>query len=343
MSSIFKFYHRPAVIGRCLLFIFYFLFSFSLISLIIPPHVFWICEVATLLIPVLVAINCALLLLFLFLWKRTLLKWVSGVFFLLSFFYFQSLYRINPQLKTEQSDCDFSILSYNVSGFNSTDKPDYAENLSTYIAQYNSDIVCLQEYLPENGLFLDSLYPYQVVSAKKNIVGVTIFSKYPVIQNGLVFEGQSEFNKGLYADILINGRILRVVSVHFESNNLKKRRTMLKNAQWLKKTSKIRSIQVAKLLSLVDSTSIPLVVAGDFNETPYSYLYMQMKKKLKNSFEEKGKGFGFTYLPPKAFLRIDHQFFDPNNVAVNTFQTLNPSTISDHLPILGCYRFSQQP
>ncbi|WP_051313176.1 endonuclease/exonuclease/phosphatase family protein [Sporocytophaga myxococcoides] len=276
------------------------------------------------------------------------MKWVGTVFFLLSFFYFITLFRINRVNKTSESNCDFTVLSYNVSGYNIAHELGFKENLERVISGKNTDFVCLQEFFPEKGgPFLETLYPYQVVSAKKNVVGVTIFSKYPIIRSGLVFEGRSDFNKGIYADVLLKGNVLRIVSVHFESNNLKKGnpffpfKKVLRNAFWLKETSEIRSTQVKKLNTFIDSTSIPLIVAGDFNETPYSFVYQNMKDKLNNAFEEKGNGFGFTFLPNKAFLRIDHQFFEPQKLSIKNFKTFDTIRISDHVPILGCYSFSE--
>jgi len=347
MTSVFNFSkHNLDFIGNSFLIFFYLIFAFSLASLYIPPHILWISEIATLLIPVFVFFNCVIIL-FLFLFRKSSkIKWVGGIFFLLSFFYFITLFRISGITKTADQKCDFTVLSYNVSGYNIAHELGFKENLVRVISEKNTDLVCLQEFFPEKGPFLETLYPYQVVVAKKNVVGVTIFSKYPIIRNGLVFEGRSDFNKGIYADVLVKGQVLRIVSVHFESNNLKKGnpffplKKVLRNAYWLKETSEIRSTQVKKLISFIDSTSFPLIVAGDFNETPYSYVYQNMKKKLNNGFEEKGNGFGFTFLPNKAFLRIDHQFFEPRKLLINNFRTFDTINVSDHVPILGCYSFT---
>lgn len=349
MSSVFSFSKRNlAFIGHCLLIFFYLVFAFSLASLYIPPHILWISEIATLLIPVFVIFNCIIILYLVLSRKQSKIMWIGGIFFLLSFFYFITLFRINTINETLDPKCDFTVLSYNVSGYNIARELGFKENLARVISRKNTDFVCLQEFFPEKGgPFLETLYPYQVVSAKKNVVGVTIFSKYPIIHSGLVFEGRSDFNKGIFADVLVKGQLLRIVSVHFESNNLKKGnpffplKKVLRNAYWLKETSEIRSTQVSKLIAFIDSTSFPLIVAGDFNETPYSYVYQNMKKKLNNAFEEKGNGFGFTFLPNKAFLRIDHQFFEPRKLLINNFKTFDTINISDHVPILGCYRFSE--
>ena len=44
---------------------------------------------------------------------------------------------------------------------------------------------------------------------------------------------------------------------------------------------------------------------------PRTVLYMSECAGLPNSFEEAGHGFGFTYNHMPGFIRIDHQFHDP--------------------------------
>ena len=71
-----------------------------------------------------------------------------------------------------------------------------------------------------------------------------------------------------------------------------------------------RSRQVRQLSDFIERSPHPVVCAGDFNDLPYSYNYRHMKKHMKNSFEESGKGFGFTYNGGTLkMLRIDNQFY----------------------------------
>ena len=54
----------------------------------------------------------------------------------------------------------------------------------------------------------------------------------------------------------------------------------------------------------------PVIVAGDFNDTPVSYAYRKIRKGLNDSFVNSGYGAGFTYkgnYPPN---RIDYILYD---------------------------------
>lgn len=84
------------------------------------------------------------------------------------------------------------------------------------------------------------------------------------------------------------------------------------------------------LKAVVTESSVPIVLAGDLNDIPGSWLYRQISKELKDTFCEKGNGLSITY---KDFhFRIDMVFHSEG------FNTLSykriKSNLSDHYPIL---------
>jgi endonuclease/exonuclease/phosphatase (EEP) superfamily protein YafD len=98
-----------------------------------------------------------------------------------------------------------------------------------------------------------------------------------------------------------------------------------------------RSKQVRELADFIKRSPYRVICAGDFNDMPYSYNYQYMKKRLRNSFEESGKGFGFTYNGNTLkMLRIDNQFYS-TGVRSLDFQTLDSIKFSDHFPVRGEY------
>ena len=72
------------------------------------------------------------------------------------------------------------------------------------------------------------------------------------------------------------------------------------------------------------------IVAGDFNNTSYSWVYNQISKDKKDAFIEAGKGFGktFNYWFP---MRIDFILTDENAI-INKFNSFSEKN-SDHFPI----------
>ncbi len=72
------------------------------------------------------------------------------------------------------------------------------------------------------------------------------------------------------------------------------------------------------------------IIAGDFNNTSFSWVYNQISTNKKDAFIEAGIGFGKTYnywFP----MRIDFILTD-NDAIINSFNTFNDK-FSDHFPV----------
>jgi endonuclease/exonuclease/phosphatase family metal-dependent hydrolase len=75
-----------------------------------------------------------------------------------------------------------------------------------------------------------------------------------------------------------------------------------------------------------------VVVCGDFNDTPVSYVYHKLRGDLKDAYVEAGRGLGGTYNGNLPSYRIDFILFDPSFEAYNyKRQTVK---LSDHFPIM---------
>ena len=72
----------------------------------------------------------------------------------------------------------------------------------------------------------------------------------------------------------------------------------------LKKQSQLRSIQTQTILEAIEDSPYPVIVLGDFNDTPQSFTYQQLKEGRKDAFVEKGSVWGATYLKPLPFLKL---------------------------------------
>ena len=74
----------------------------------------------------------------------------------------------------------------------------------------------------------------------------------------------------------------------------------------------------------------PIIICGDFNDTPLSFSYHTLANELIDSFEKAGRGIGnsHTKIP---FLRIDYILHD------SFFKTVkynkHREALSDHYPI----------
>ena len=75
----------------------------------------------------------------------------------------------------------------------------------------------------------------------------------------------------------------------------------------------------------------PVIVCGDFNDTPVSYAYRTVLGDLKDAFVESGRGISNTYNGILPSFRIDYILYDPKFSAGNYRR--DKVYLSDHFPV----------
>jgi endonuclease/exonuclease/phosphatase family metal-dependent hydrolase len=76
----------------------------------------------------------------------------------------------------------------------------------------------------------------------------------------------------------------------------------------------------------------PVIVCGDFNDSPVSYTYQKISANLKDAFLESGTGLGSTYSGRFPSYRIDYILHNPQ---LSCYQYANPKMgLSDHQPVI---------
>lgn len=235
------------------------------------------------------------------------------------------------------------VLSYNVGGFyRGVDYNETVKDIVGFVKDEYADIVCIQELMLTNtskfkfteaDLFteLKSL-PYKAInytSVKKyNSSGHIILSKYPIFNKGVVDIGQQAYLNILYADINVKGTKIRVFCPHLNPNRLKKINNTFydelsqKDQDALKGEMKyilkslwngahLRGDQVRKFKEFVDESPYPVIIAGDFNDTPGTYSYKTMRSNLKDAMVKNSSGMGATYNGNYPSFRIDYILHSP--------------------------------
>lgn len=264
---------------------------------------------------------------------------------------------------------DLRVMSYNVRNFdlyNWSKNNASRKSMMDTIAKANPDILFLQEFYSDQNKFknikyLDSLgYKYHVkavelVKDKTRMWGVALFSKYPIINSDELIRQNTPspygkfYNRGVYADIKINHQITRFICVHLQSiyfasedynmiEEIKEERPSkvskyLPIVKKLAKAFKQRGIQTAELKSFIENSPYPVILGGDFNDTPSSFAYQQINEVLEDGFIKRGKGIGSTYNGIIPFLRIDYIFMDKKFSCIQYQRNKNPN--SDHFPIIA--------
>lgn len=311
-----------------------------------------------------------------------------NIFFILSwilrkrFFFIFSLLGLvltYPQLKAQlalpflQEEVDevsnLRVMSYNVRNF---DLYNWSKNQSSRtsmmdsIQKYQPDVLMIQEYYTDQGKFKNDEairqmgYRYhqkaiELVRKETNEWGVAIFSKYPIIESGEIIRQQQPSpygfynNRGVYADIVIEGRRIRMITVHLQSiyfsnedynsiQEIKEETTQAykKAIPIIKKLGRAfvqRGIQAAELKAFMEDSPYPVILAGDFNDTPGSYAYQHLAKGMNDAFLDKGQGLGATYNGKIPLLRIDYILSDQLFKTTDFKLIKNPN--SDHFPIVA--------
>lgn len=208
----------------------------------------------------------------------------------------------------------------------------------------NADVVCLQEFFSETVPghrynLLDSIsktmgYPYYFFSRDVAKIdgnffsGTAVFSRYKITDSSkTVFPLQ-----GLYAGSIIRTGIhvnndtidlfsSRLQLMKFQENEYREVnniKTVSGNtfSDTKSMVGKLRhgyaflSQQADFIRKVLDSSSRPLVFAGDLNNIPLSYTYGKVKGNLHDAWAKKGKGLGRTFQYISPTLRVDHLFYD---------------------------------
>jgi len=269
-----------------------------------------------------------------------------------------------------ETPTDFRVINYNIHqlGYqvkNDGETPLISPEGLNWLKEMDAGILCFQEFLQEkpNGYdMIDALnkmgYQHFMIMHNKlnrkpkKEKGLAIFSRYKIVsadQEG--FGGQNGIMK---ADIVIGDDTITVINAHLQSMTLNLRSILEQKEvehirlesqdalRRIKKGFERRDEQFNILELWVRESKYPVIVCGDFNEIPYSYTYGRLSKILKNSFEAGGKGFGFSYRRLPYFIRIDNQFYDPDKISLNRFETVRTANFSDHYPLIGDYALKRK-
>lgn len=155
---------------------------------------------------------------------------------------------------------------------------------------------------------------------------------------------------------IANNQIIRLFTTHFESTGVSPVRSTIGAAE--QRGENLNTISLADVLSrnLIISDSIRrvqakaikseilkspynVILCGDFNDTPSSYIYKTFADTLTDGFITSGIGYMYTFNGLKKALRIDYIFASPSLHFVRYFS--QPKSFSDHNPVIAEISFNQ--
>ncbi len=319
----------------------------------LDPTVHPVLSCLGLIFPVFVVLNlCFLIFWALFSLKRTIVP-IAG--FLLAYSPVRTYFPLN--LGTEEKP-NLKIISYNVAGYSADENGKRGGGLQgalDYVANCDADVACLQEVtLREKDMDrVGNRFPH--VSSqylRYSGSGVTLLSKYPIRKKELIeFEEGCSQSVAFYVDV--NGTEVIFVNNHLESAQLSlKERSNFENMVHGAAKGEVSREESQRLLVKLGARNakrarqvkalsrflkahkgVPVILCGDFNDSPISYPHYEMSKRLTDCFRESGNGLGWTFFRNAIHVRIDHIFCSSHFVPCMCKVDAN-ATSSDHYPML---------
>lgn len=313
---------------------------FSYLLPFIPPRTFALLSVLSLAVPMFIIINGIFLLYWMIRVKKQL--FLPLLVLLLGFNHVTSLFVFSGSNDEENSGTHFSVISYNVKQFNQyewSEQLDIPERISQYLKEESPDLVGLQEYYT-GALDIAQNFPHKFIHLKEDSseFGLAILSKYPIIDSGSMEFPTRSNNNGIFADVVMEKDTIRFITVHLQSFGIKPELDRMEKEhskrvfKGMGQTFVRQQDQLEIVLEVIGESPYRVILTGDFNNTPYSYIYREIRNNgMTDAFKAKGNGFGrtfdFDYFP----LRIDYIMAEESIRTVDFKSTELP--YSDHFPI----------
>ncbi|SDR84262.1 Metal-dependent hydrolase, endonuclease/exonuclease/phosphatase family [Polaribacter sp. KT25b] len=310
-----------------------------LLSFLLPyisPKTIPVFAILSLFVPFLIIINFVFVLYWLLQFKKQLL--LSLIILVIGWLFITPFFKMTEH--NSSLNDDVKVMSYNVRMFNHwqwIDDENISKKINAFITEKSPDILLFQEYYSLEKQQFNYPYKYIKTKNKKDKIGLAIYSKFPIINSGsLNLEHTS--NNIIFADVLRKKDTIRVYNLHLQSLELNTKMENFGQANpeklvaRLKERFKQQAEQTEIFLAHEKGFKGKKIVAGDFNNTCYSWVYNQIAKNKKDTFVEAGIGFGKTYnywFP----MRIDFILTD-ENATVNKFTSFSEKN-SDHFPIIA--------
>jgi endonuclease/exonuclease/phosphatase family metal-dependent hydrolase len=344
----------------------------------ISPASFWIFAFFGLAYPFILLLNLVFIVIWLITWNRFV--WISIIAVSLGISNILSIIQFRGQKNELAPPETVKIISYNVHSLyepaKAKSKGRMLSKVTDFLIQQKPDILCIQEFFlrSEDSLkVMDrlmkelkaadfSMKNYVDLKDKRKIFAIATFSKYPIVSVGHIrMNNRNVF--AIYTDLLIGKDTVRVYNIHLESIRFGKNdysfyaqltdQTVeqddkfnlssgsLKILSKLKKAFSIRAQQVDILRQNMKNSPHPVIVCGDFNDTPASYTYHQMTSGLTDAFRDAGSGFlGSTYAGNFPSFRIDYILYD-NRFTASAYERISIK-LSDHYPVQAYLKINKK-
>lgn len=332
------------------------------LSVYVSPATLWIFAFIALIYPFILILNILFVIFWLFFRKWLFL--ISFICILLGW----NVLKEHLQVRAKRADpvpaeSTLSVLTYNVRLFNyyqwNKDTSSWQKILD-FVQDEDPDIVCFQEFITLPGShhdlknLKDELVPlsyshvyYTDRVPRKINFGMATLSRYPIVRKEMI-DFKESLNGSMCSDIVIAEDTVRIYNCHLQSIRLRKdyndlldslifnySERQLDELKYISVRMKQAYIQRAEQVEIlarhISSSPYPVIVCGDFNDTPVSYTYHKLSRNLKDAFVESGSGTGKTFRGSLPYARIDYLLYSPPFEALRYHA--RKVSLSDHYPV----------
>jgi endonuclease/exonuclease/phosphatase family metal-dependent hydrolase len=314
----------------------------------ISPNQFWPAAFLSLMIPILLVAHLGFVLWWLIHRRYYLL--VSLACIVAGWGHLQRIAGWAFPSEPEATETAISVLTYNVHGLRhrSDNSNVPVAEIAELAVSRNCDVLCLQEF-PRSGARLEQLSAHLAEGSRLRYHysdpngNFALFSAHPIVApQTQYFPNRS--NGYQQADLRIGDKTVRVFNAHLQTNavtrmtdkiasegDLKEKQTWLDIRGVMgrfRRSARQRALQSEEIARLIAGSPHPVLLCGDFNDTPYSYTYRTLADGLQDAFAAKGRGLGITYAGRIPALRIDYVLADQRFRVLD--HRIEKKSFSDH-------------
>lgn len=312
----------------------------------ISPELYWPIAFLGLAYPVMVAVHIMFIIYWIAVFKLKFLY--SFVALLLGYSFIPSYVQVNAKRTTGRENM-IQLMDFNAKNFGTVEgKKSDPEVFFDVFDKVKADVLCFQEFKDypgdnksklHKGIYkrLKGYHTYNVYGEEHvpRSQDYVIFSRFPIIDSGVVEQQEHTSNTTIFVDIVAYGDTIRIINTHLQSIKFDKPDyNAVKNIKVVDDSTvnaftnitrklKVAFVKRAKQAQAVDDfiemSPYKVIVMGDFNDSPSSYAYRTVKGKLSDSFTQSGSGLGRTYVGTMPSFRIDYILHDEAFTSYNYF------------------------
>lgn len=198
-----------------------------------------------------------------------------------------------------------------------------ADLVLEFLRKADADIILLMEV---NARWINALqslrtnYPHVVAEPREDNFGIALFSRLP-LTNDTVIELGSAKVPSIATDVIVGSQSIHLIGTH-------------PLPPGSSEYARLRNEQLQQIASHVRRQTLPVVVVGDLNTTPWSPCFTDLLKEsgLNNTSQGRGLFASWPAWLPLGRIPLDHCLVSPSIQVVN--KQLGPDVGSDHLPVV---------